>query len=240
MSGARAALEVLLPVHNEAETIESTIREIYEALSPRVAPRFIICEDGSVDETKKVLMRMSESLPIKLIMSEERKGYSRAVIDGMKSLQAEYLLCLDSDGQCDPKDFEKFWQVRDNQDVAIGRRVKRADRLLRRVMSRTFYLLYQIFYRVPVHDPSCPFVLAHRRVIESLVPELGEMNQGFWWEFIARVHRRRFSLREIPIRHRSRSTGKTQVYRLSRLPVIGCTHFVALFRIWFQTRKIPD
>lgn len=237
MSGAKPALEVLLPVHNEAETIESTIREIYEVLSPRVAPRIIICEDGSVDDTKQVLRHLRQLFPIKLIMSDERKGYSRAVIDGMKSLEAEYLLCLDSDGQCDPKDFGKFWEGRGRQDVAIGRRVKRVDSLLRRVLSRTFYLVYQLFYRVPVHDPSCPFVLARKHVIESVVSELGEMNQGFWWEFTARVHRRGFSVREIPVNHRGRSAGKTQVYRLNRLPVIGYQHFVALFKIWLQTRK---
>jgi hypothetical protein len=71
---ASPALEVLLPVHNEAESIEGTIREIYGALSPQVALRFIICEDGSVDGTKKVVMRLAASLPPKLTMSEERKG----------------------------------------------------------------------------------------------------------------------------------------------------------------------
>jgi dolichol-phosphate mannosyltransferase len=170
-------------------------------------------------------------------MSDERKGYSRAVLDGMKSLEAEYLLVLDSDGQCDPRDFAKFWEVRDRQDVAIGWRVNRIDNFMRRLMSRTFYRVYQILYRAPVHDPSCPFVLAHRKVVESLVPELGEMQQGFWWEFTARVHRRGFSLREMPVNHRGRSAGTTQVYRLKRLPGIGYRHFVALFKIWQQTRK---
>ena len=237
MLGASPAVEVLLPVHNEAESIESTVREIYEVLSPRVALRFIICEDGSGDDTKQVLLHLSQWLPIKLLMSDERKGYSRAVIDGMKSLEAEYLLCLDSDGQCDPKDFEKFWDVRDRQDVAIGWRVNRSDNFLRKILSRTFYLVYQLLYRVPVHDPSCPFVLAHKQAIERVVSELGEMKQGFWWEFIARVHRRGFSIREFPVNHRSRSAGETQVYRLSRMPAIGYQHFVALFKIWQQTRK---
>jgi dolichol-phosphate mannosyltransferase len=237
MPTAAPAVEVLLPVYNEAESIESTVREIYEVLSPQVALGFIICEDGSVDDTKQVLRRLCQLFPIKLMMSDERKGYSRAVIDGMKSLQAEYLLCLDSDGQCDPKDFAKFWDVRDRQDVAIGWRVNRSDNFLRKILSRTFYLVYQLLYRVPAHDPSCPFVLAHKQVIASVVSELGEMKQGFWWEFVARVHRRGFSLREIPVNHRDRSAGKTQVYRLNRLPGIGYHHFVALFKIWLQTRK---
>jgi hypothetical protein len=63
------------------------------------------------------------------------------------------------------------------------------------------------------------------------------MQQGFWWEFVARVYRRGFSVREIPVHHRSRSAGRTQVYRLSRLPSIAYHHLAALFKIRSQTRK---
>jgi dolichol-phosphate mannosyltransferase len=230
-------LEVLLPVHNEAESIENTIREIYLAVSQQASVRFIICEDGSADDTKAVLTRLAETLPLKLVMSDERKGYSRAVKDGMNLVEAEYLLCLDSDGQCDPNDFTKFWQARNRQDVAIGWRVNRSDNLLRRSLSRTFYLVYQAFYRVPVHDPSCPFVLAKRSVIQSVLPGLGEMKEGFWWEFVARVHRQGFSIKEFPVNHRRRAAGQTQVYRLRRMPGIGLRHFAALFTIWNQSRR---
>lgn len=237
MSDGRPDLEILLPVHNEAESIEATIRDIYQVVSPLAPLRFIVCEDGSTDGTREVLTGLSAQLPLRLIMSEQRKGYSRAVIDGMKALEADYLLCLDSDGQCDPHDFTKFWDSREHQDVSIGWRVNRADSFLRRVLSGTFYFIYQLFYRVPVHDPSCPFVLARRQVIESAVSELGEMREGFWWEFTARIYRRGFSLREIQVNHRARSAGKTQVYRLKRMPGIGYQHVLALFKIWAQTRK---
>ncbi|HVP51311.1 MAG TPA: glycosyltransferase family 2 protein [Terriglobales bacterium] len=236
MITAQPVLEVLLPVHNEAESIAATIGEIYDTLSPRIPLRFIICEDGSTDDTKNVLTRLSQTFPIRLIMSEERKGYSRAVIDGMKSLQADYLLCLDSDGQCDPKDFWKFWDGRNHQAVTIGQRVCRSDNLLRKTMSRVFYTIYQLLYHVPVHDPSCPYVLANKQVIDSVVSELGAMKQGFWWEFIARVHRRGFSIREVPVNHRNRTAGTTRVYRLTKLPVIAGQHLAALFKVWFQTR----
>jgi dolichol-phosphate mannosyltransferase len=237
MENGNPELEILLPVHNEAESIETTIGEMYESISKHAAVRFIICEDGSADDTKGVLTRLAEKLPLKLMMSHARKGYSRAVIDGMKALEADYLLCLDSDGQCDPKDFGKFWAVRDQQDVAIGWRVNRSDNWLRRGLSRGFYRVYQMFYGVPVHDPSCPFVLARRQVVESILPALGEMKEGFWWEFVARVYRGGFSIREFPVNHRVRSAGQTQVYRFKRMPGIGYRHFVALFKIWGQTRR---
>lgn len=237
MTSATPELEILLPVHNEADSIEATVREIYGEISPLVSMRLIICEDGSRDRTKEILRGLAKTLPMNLILSDERKGYSRAVKDGMRALEAPYLLCLDSDGQCDPKDFARFWEVRSKSDVVLGWRVNRADNPLRRSMSRTFFRVYQTFYRVPVHDPSCPYVLARKQVIHELVDELGAMQQGFWWEFIARVHRHGYSIQELPVNHRLRSAGTTQVYKFSKLPGIGWRHFVALFRIWSETRR---
>ena len=229
-------LEILLPVHNEADSIQATIQEIYDHIAPQVPLRFIICEDGSRDNTKQILRELAKSIPMNLLLSDARKGYSRAVRDGMEILEAPYLLCLDSDGQCDPKDFAAFWAVRDQADVVLGWRVNRADNWMRKAMSGTFYLLYKLLYGVPVHDPSCPYVLSRKEVVDQLVGELGAMQQGFWWEYVARVHRRGFKIHELPVNHRLRSAGTTQVYKLRKLPGIGWRHFVALFRILNETR----
>jgi dolichol-phosphate mannosyltransferase len=229
-------VQILLPVHNEGESIETCVREIYVELSSKLPVEFIICEDGSIDNTKDVLKRISGEIPMKLIMSDDRKGYSQAVKDGMNAFDAPFLLCLDSDGQCDPKDFWKFWPEREKYDVLIGWRVNRADTLLRKMFSRFFFLFYQLAFHVPIQDPSCPFILAPQKVIRRLVDELGEMKQGFWWEFMARVHLRHFRIKEIPVNHKLRSAGKTQVYKFSKMPGIFIKHFLAIFKILSQTR----
>ncbi len=229
-------VEVLLPVHNEAESIEATIREIYDELSPGLSVGFIICEDGSRDNTKQILRRLALELPLRLNLSDERKGYSRAVREGMLMAQAPYLLCIDSDGQCDPSDFWKFWETRLPYDIVLGWRVDRADTLIRRTFSRFFYRIYQAAFRTPVHDPSCPYVLIKRDVAQKLAGELGAMQQGFWWEFVARAHRRKYSIRELPVHHRLRAAGVTQVYRWRKMPGIFCRHIAAIYRIWAETR----
>ena len=237
MPGSTKAIdvEVLLPVHNEAETIEQTIREIYAELSQYVGLRFIVCEDGSRDTTQEVLQRVAQDLPLKLLLSKARKGYSRAVRDGMEVQEAPYLLCLDSDGQCDPRDFSKFWEARDSADVVIGWRVDRADTFLRRCLSGFFRFFYQCAFRVPIHDPSCPYVLSRKDVVTQLVGELGAMEQGFWWEYVARVHRRGYTLKELPVHHRLRAGGTTQVYKFRKMPGIFLRHFLAIFKILRQT-----
>ena len=51
-------IEILLPVHNEAESIGATVREIYDELSPRLKIGFIIYEDGSKDNTRDILTNL--------------------------------------------------------------------------------------------------------------------------------------------------------------------------------------
>jgi len=229
-------VEVLLPVHNEGESIEATINGMYAELSKVTRTGFIVCEDGSKDNSKQVLRDLAKELPIRLNLSDARKGYSKAMREGMDMLEADYLLCLDSDGQCDPKDFAGFWRNRESADVVIGWRTNRADPLVRRIFSRFFFLFYQAVFRVPVHDPSCPYVLMSKPVAKRMAQELGSMKEGFWWEFVARTHRLGFTIKELPIHHQLRSAGVTQVYKWRKMPGIFLRHLAAIFTIWKQTR----
>ena len=231
-------LEVLLPVHNEAESIECTLDEIYQAISPMANMRFIISEDGSSDGTPQILEDLATRYPMRLITGPQRKGYSRAVIDGLQMLEAPYVLCLDSDGQCDPADFAEFWSRRERTDVLIGWRVDRQDARLRKLLSGTFKMYYRALFGIPIHDPSCPFVLAPRHVVKQLISQLGVLSQGFWWEFVARVWSHGYSIEELPITHRLRAAGQTQVYRLRKLPGIGWTHTTGLLQIWKDYRHL--
>jgi glycosyltransferase involved in cell wall biosynthesis len=233
---ATSELDVVLPVHNEGDTIEATLREWFAELSPCVAIRFIVCEDGSTDDTRAVLRQCARGLPMVLRLGEQRKGYSGAVIDGLKTSRAPYVLAIDSDGQCDPADFWTFWRRRDEFEVIIGRRTVRADPWFRRAMSGTFKLCYRALLGVTVADPSCPYVLARRAAVDRLVAELGVLDPGLWWEFTARAYRRRLSLLEVPIHHRRRSSGVTRVFKWRKMPGIGLSHAVGLLTIWRQTR----
>ena len=65
-------LEIVLPVHNEGESIEAVISEMYAVLSAHLRVKFIVCEDGSKDDTKGILCQLSKQVPMTLIMSDER------------------------------------------------------------------------------------------------------------------------------------------------------------------------
>ena len=104
MNNLNEKLEILMPAHNEGKSLEETIVKIYDVVKSKISFSFIICEDGSTDDTVEILNRLKLKYPIILLSHPTKKGYSNAVIDGIKHATADYLLVMDSDGQCDPKE----------------------------------------------------------------------------------------------------------------------------------------
>jgi len=103
-------------------------------------------------------------------------------------------------------------------------------------MSGSFKMWYKMLFRVPVHDPSCPYLLIRQGVLQKLVPQLGVLKQGFWWEFMARTCRAKFNVFELPVRHRLRNAGETRVYKWRKVPGIAVAHGLGLVKIWRETR----
>jgi dolichol-phosphate mannosyltransferase len=223
-------LQIVVPVYNEAGNVEEVLRELHGAMRG-LSVEIIVCEDGSTDGTAEVLRRLRGELPLKLILSPERKGYSRAVIDGLGAVTSAHALCIDGDGQCDPRDFPKFWELRDRHDVVIGYRRRQADPLFRRVISGAFRIFWRVLFWNRVKDPSCPYLLIRGEVIRTLSPRLGVLSQGFWWEFVARAGRAGFRIGEVPVGYRARKGGQTRIYHLGKLPGIALSHLAGLLKI---------
>ncbi len=90
-------ISCVFPVHNESFIIEQTIRNYFAELSGRVADlEMIVAEDGSTDDTKVVLERLAKDLPIRVFMSDERKGYQQAVIDAVSHATKPWVFIVDS------------------------------------------------------------------------------------------------------------------------------------------------
>ena len=61
ISQASNRIALIMPVYNEAETIENTVRELYEKVVTKMDCVSIWdFEDGSTDETKKVLSELKD------------------------------------------------------------------------------------------------------------------------------------------------------------------------------------
>jgi len=239
MADSSPLIDVVLPVHNEGASISGTLQEFYRVvmLEGKQPIRFVVCEDGSRDDTVSVLRELATQLPIKLISDPVRKGYSRAVIDGFRGTTSEWIGFIDSDGQCDPADMLRLATLRKGADLVMGWRNPRSDPLIRRAMSGSFKLVYRLFFAVNVRDPSCPYLLINRAGLEKVLSgNVGTLKQGFWWEFLARAGGANLRIVETPVRHRARFAGVTQIYRPASVPRIAFEHLIGLYRLRRELR----
>jgi glycosyltransferase involved in cell wall biosynthesis len=228
-------IDVVIPVHNEGASIAATLREFHRVvmLEGGQPIRFVVCEDGSSDDSLPVLQELSMQLPLKIISDPVRKGYSRAVIDGFRNTTSDWVAFIDSDGQCDPVDMLGLASLRnEGVDLIMGWRKRRSDPWIRKAMSAAFKTIYRVFFSVPVRDPSCPYLLINRASLQIILSgNVGILKQGLWWEFVARAVAANLRIVETPVRHRARSAGVTQVYRPTKVPCIAVEHFLGLFRL---------
>lgn len=226
-----AELDIVLPVYQEAQTIAQTLRGIVAAIGQMTTYRIVVAADVSPDGTVEVLEMLAAEFPLVLDTSADRRGYSGAVRSGIRRTEARYVLCIDSDGQYDPHDIMALWQHRHEADIVSGWRVRRADTVTRRIGSAMFGAVFRALFRVPMQDPSSSIVLFKREVGIELEPRLRNLPEGFWWEFNAAAHRRGKSFIEVPVSHRQRAGGSTQLFSPLRLPGVVWRQGVGLVRM---------
>ena len=229
----KAEIAVLMPIHNEANTIEKSVTEFYNVINPRMPLELVLSEDGSTDNTENVIERLSEKIPLKAILSTSRKGYAGGIKDGLKLVKAKYVLITDSDGQQDPRDFWKLWNLRVKYDIVSGWRKKRADALHRKIMSKIFQWRIKSAFNLPnLLDITAPFKLMKTEVAIEIAEKCKYMRESFWNEFSVRAHVSGFSIGETIVAHRSRADkSATRVYKPWKIPKIALAQLMALSKL---------
>jgi len=235
-------LAVNFPIHNEEKSIIGVLNEwIIELDKFKIDYCLVISEDGSTDKTKSVLSEFILNNKKKVIdnMVEEKRGYTGATISGIKIADAKYILCVDSDGQCDPSDFIKFWNKRFeiSDGVMIGNRKNRKDNNLRLLCSKFFGIFHYLIFPNKIKDPSCPYVLFEKRLIEKIDVYLKYTNEAFWWFFVAACIKKKIKIYQTDINHRERIDGETQVYKLHKFPIIFIKNCLGLLKLRLASQK---
>jgi len=226
-------LEILMPAHNEAKILPKLIASIDKNINNSINYSFIVCEDGSTDNTLEILFELKKNYPIKIISSKNKKGYSIAMLDGIKSATADYLLIMDSDGQSNPDEVTNFWINRKKANLINGNRANRDDYMYRKFYSKIAYLIYQLLFNVPLKDPSYAYVLTEKKVYSNLSTFEPKMPDGFFWEFNARASKEGFTFFNLDVVHKKRIYGETRIYHWKNLPKVSYNNFLGMLKVKF-------
>jgi dolichol-phosphate mannosyltransferase len=221
-AGLHAPLAVVIPIYNEAATIEAVVSEWGNCFaSLGIDQQFILLNDGSNDDTISVLRRMEATRPETFVVIDKpnaghgrtcRLGYSTAV--GSQSV--EWVLQIDSDGQCDPGYFRSFWEKRKDADCVFGRRVQRDDGFGRMLTSKFCKFGATILGGRDMVDPNVPYRLIRREVLAQAlkkIPASFDIHNVALTFILKQMSSLRWEY--VPIRFRDRQGGSNSINLLN-------------------------
>lgn len=196
---------VVVPVRDEAGTLEELCRAVRSAMDGAGAPHeLIIVDDGSSDGTAELFRRLAP--PGARLLERPRRGKAEALQAGFDAARGSVIVTLDGDLQDDPADIPRLLaKLDEGHDLVVGWRRQRQDPFSKRAASAAANLLRRALLGERVHDVGCP-LRAFRRPLLERVRLSGGLHR--WLTHLAA--RGGFSVAEVPVSHRPRRHGRSK------------------------------
>jgi glycosyltransferase involved in cell wall biosynthesis len=187
----RLAVDIVIPIYNEAEVFEQTYRALRKVLeSTRYRYQLYCVNDGSTDATADVLRRLAAKDPaIKIIELSRNFGHQAALTAGLSAAQGDIVITMDADGQHPPELVSKLLSlVRQGYDIVQAQRVEAVEvGALKKWTSGGFYRLLNLVSGTPVLPGAADFRALSRQAVDALnsMPEYHRFLRGMisWMGF---------------------------------------------------------
>ena len=232
-------ISIVIPVYNEAGSIKSLLDDIHNELSGKIEYEIIIVDDGSSDGTDSTLARLflEHGKQLRIVKHARNYGQSTALLSGIRSARADWIVTMDGDGQNNPRDIMKMIETRDasvNKDIraVFGIRKKRKDNLVKKGSSLVANYIRNIVLRDMVSDTGCGLKLIHRSTYLDL-PYFDHMHR-----FLpALIKRSGCTVSTLEVSHRPRIAGKSK-YTINNRLWTGIIDLLGV--LWLMRRgKVP-
>jgi glycosyltransferase involved in cell wall biosynthesis len=201
-------LSVIMPVYNEAKTVEEVIRKVLE--QPEVA-ELITVNDASQDGTGKVLKELARSLPkMRVLEHSVNQGKGAALRTGISQATQPYVIIQDADLEYDPEEYPVLLKpiLSGKADVVFGSRFigGEAHRVLyfwHSIGNQFLTLLSNMFTNLNLTDMETCYKVFRREIIQSI--RIVENRFGFEPEITAKVARKNIRIYEVAISYHGRT-----------------------------------
>jgi dolichol-phosphate mannosyltransferase len=167
-------VSIVMPAWNEAEIIESCVREWYDEVVSRIpGSELVVVNDCSTDSTGDIVTALGRELPgVRCVRPTSNGGHGRALRVGFDQATQPFVFQTDSDRQHLPSDFWKLWELRDQADFIFGIRKQRADGATRVLITRSMRMLNLCIWGVWAKDANCPFKLVRREALAKVLARI--------------------------------------------------------------------
>jgi glycosyltransferase involved in cell wall biosynthesis len=201
-------VSVVIPVFNEAATVEELIRRV---LAVPIRKELIVVDDGSTDGTSALI----DALPreVKVLRHDRNMGKGAALRTGFAVATGSVLIVQDADLEYDPQEYLKLLLpiFEGRADVVYGVRFRppgRARYPWALVVNAALTRFSNFFSGLDLSDEATCYKIIRREILDQI--RLEENHFGFDPEFTAKIAALPCRVAELPVGYvrRSYAEGK--------------------------------
>lgn len=207
-------LSIIIPIYNEEKTIIQVLEKIKKNSLNVFKYEVIVIDDGSTDQSKK-LLENNKNLYQKLLINERNKGKGYSVKKGILNSTGTHIIFQDADLEYDPNEFKKFEKIflDFDADGIIGSRFiysnyTRSHNILNKIGNTLLTSVFNLLFNTTFTDIySCYFGFKKELLdVNKLKTEGFEQHA----EILCKVIKNGNKFYEVPISYngRTKSEGK--------------------------------
>jgi glycosyltransferase involved in cell wall biosynthesis len=203
-NGNGVFLSLVVPAYNEKEVIPELLTRVAGSLEKIGRPfEVIIVDDGSTDDTPRLLADGMTRLPwLRVIRMAKNGGQSAAFDAGFKAARGEIIATIDADLQNDPEEIPRLVPMLEGVDMITGWRAKRRDSRFRVVQTRIANRVRNWISDETIQDSASSLKLYKRHCLEGI-----QLYTGMHRFMPTLVKMRGYTVLETPVKHSPRFAG---------------------------------
>lgn len=230
-------LSVVIPAHNEAESIGETVACTVDELErAQIDYEVVVVDDASGDRTGEVVRKIAEQNPnVVCFRSPVPPGFGHAVRAGLERYTGDAVAIMMADLSDSPKDLVLYYRVLEQgYDCAFGTRFgpggsthgyPRLKLVLNRIVNAGIRFLFQHGY----NDTTNAFKAYRREVVDQLQPLLSN-HFNLTVEMPLKAVVRGFSYAVVPVTWTNRRYGTSKL----RLQEMGSRYLFIVLYVWLE------
>jgi dolichol-phosphate hexosyltransferase len=202
-------LSILMPVYNEAATVESAVAEVLAAELP-VESEIVLVDDGSTDGTREILAAADwPQERVRIHHHDQNQGKGAAVRTALADARGDFATIFDADLEYEPDDLRELLPplLDGTANAVFGVRAFdgfTSHSYLYVLGNRAVTLAANVLFNVYVKDLMTMHKAMRTDVFRSL--PLRERGFAIEAEITARLLQRGERIFEVPVRYKARAT----------------------------------